>query len=254
MIHGVARDAFGWALKAGDQGTVLIKRNGAIVAQAPIDEGLREAENFRVLVPMDSNPADPYRAGAQVPGVSFTVEVKFPSVTMLVTSLKASQQNIGQPGASVFLDFTVGEDTDQDGIPDDWERWQLSAAGIAPGDPSYSLATLGLGDFDHDGTSDFVEYLAGTFAFLTEESLSLKIDGFHTDGSAILQGLIVFDKAYRIESSADLKTWSPATVRMDDPMAATQTSFTATNTYSATFYAAITAQQTKLFYRLILLR
>jgi hypothetical protein len=252
-IHGVARDPYGWALKAVDQGTVVIKRSGTIIAQAPIDES-RPGENFRAVLSMDSNSADPYRTGAQTPGVSFTVEVKFPSQTMLVSSLKASQLSIGQPGGDLFIDFTIGADTDGDGIPDAWEWWQLGEMGIGPGDPRYSLTTLGSGDFDKDGTSDYDEYLAGTFAFLAQESLSLSIEDLEADGTARLRTLLVVDKSYRVEFSTDLQTWTPASIRVGALTATLSTNFSIPDTRQVPLYAPVAGSPDQRFYRLVLVR
>jgi hypothetical protein len=253
-IHGIARDAYGWALKSVDQGTVLIKRNGTVIAQASIDETARSGENFRVQLSMDSNSADPYRTGAQTPGVSFTIEVKFPSQTLLVSSLAASQLSVGQPGGILFVDFTIGADTDGDGIPDTWEWWQLGEMGIHPGDPRYSLATLGTGDYDQDGTSDYVEYLAGTFAFLAEDSLSLAIEDFEADGTARLRTLLVVDKTYRVDFSTDLQTWTPASVRVGTTTADLATTFTTADTRQVGLFAPVTGTPDQRFYRLVLVR
>lgn len=253
-IHGIARDPYGWALKSVDQGKVVVKRNGVVIAEASIDETGRPGENFRALVSMDTNAADPYRAGAQITGVLFTIEVRFPGATMLVSSVTAGQRTVGQPGNTLFLDFTVGLDSDGDGIPDAWEWWQLSEFGIGPGDPRWSLTTLGTGDFDRDGTSDYLEYLAGTFAFLAEDSLRLKIEGIEADGSARLRAIIVLDKNYRVEFSSDLKTWAPASVRVGAPNAALMTTFMAADTADVPIYAPGTGQAANRFYRLHLIR
>ena len=253
-IHGIARDSYGWALKATDAGTVVIRRNGAIIAEAPVNETARSGENFRALVAMDTNPADPYRTGAQTTGTLFSIEVRFPTVTMPVASLTADRRTVGQPGGSLFLDFSVGVDSDGDGIPDSWEWWQLSEFGIGPGDPRWSLATLGRGDFDGDGTSDYVEYLAGTFAFLTEDKLGLAIDGFAPDGSAQLHALLVVDKVYRIESSLDLQTWTTQTVRPGAPGAALANTFTVGDTREVPIYAPLSGDRSQRFYRLVLVR
>ncbi len=253
-IHGTARDPYGWALKGVDQGTVVIKRNGAVIAEAKINEAERAGENFRALLPMDGNPADPYRAGAQSAGVLFTIEVRFPTATMLVSSLTASKRTIGQPAGMLFVDFTVGVDSDGDGIPDAWEWWQLSEFGIGPGDPRWSLTTLGAGDFDHDGTSDYLEYLAGTFAFLSEDSLRLTIEGIESDGTPRLRAFLVVEKTYRVEFSTDLATWTPTPVRVGSRGAALLTNFVATDTQDVPIYAPITGGVGNRFYRLTLLR
>ncbi len=253
-IHGIARDSFGWALKASDQATVVVRQNGVVIAEAAVDERPRAGENFRLQLPMDTNPADPYRTGAQTTGTLLSIEVRFPNATLPVSSLTASSRTVGQPAGSSFIDFTIGADTDGDGIPDSWEWWQLGEAGIGPGDPRWSLATLGGGDFDQDGTSDHIEYLAGTFAFLNSETLALKITGWHEDGSALLSAFVVVDKTYRVEFSADLKDWTRTDVRQDSPTAQAQTTFTAADTREISLYSPASIGRTNLFYRLVLVR
>lgn len=253
-LHGIVRDSFGWALRATDSATVVIKQNGVVIAQAPIDETVRSGENFRIQLPMDVNAGDPYKTGAQTTGSLLTIEVKFPTQTMLVTSLRGDQRVVGQPAAKQFIDFTVGLDSDGDGIPDDWEWWQLTEMGIGAGDPRWSLNTLGIGDYDHDGTTDYIEYLAGTFAFLNNDKLDLKITGFAEDGSAQLVALNVYDKTYRIEASNDLKTWVRVMVRRDSHTAPLEEQWTAAETREVTFESPVPSGNTMVFYRLILVR
>lgn len=234
---------------------MVIKRNGAVIASGEINDTARPNENFRAVVPMDTNGADPYRAGAQNAGATFTVEVRFPSSTMLVSSLTAGQRTIGRPAGMVALDFTIGVDSDGDGIPDAWEWWQLTAMGIEPGDPRWSLTTLGNGDFDGDGLTDRQEYLAGTFAFLAEDSLRLALDAVEPDGTARLRAPLVTGKTYRVETSPDLKAWTPASVRLASPTAELKPTFTASETSEVTIYAPSPAESPRqLFHRVTLVR
>lgn len=254
-LHGVARDAFGWSLKASDQATVVVKRaDGLVVAQAPVNETIRAGENFRIAVPMDTRPSDPYRAAAQSPGSLLYFEVRFPNSTLPVLSINADKRTVGQPGGMQFVDFTLGEDSDGDGIPDQWEWWQLSEAGFYPGHPLWSLTTFGAGDFDGNGVSDYLEYLAGTFAFLNNETLALTIEGFTPAGEAVLKTFQVEEKTYRVESSPDLKTWTRAHVRRDLPSATAGIHWTASDTRDVTLFSPASVGKPGLFYRLILVR
>lgn len=253
-IHGIVRDPYGWALKATDQGTVVVKMNGTVIAQGDINEGPRAGENFRVLLPMDGNPEDPYRVGVVSPASVVTIEVQFPNQTIPITWLPVAKRTVGQPAGSLFIDFSIGQDSTGDGIPDAWKYWQLSLAGYGPGDPQWSLSSLGSGDFNHNGISDYHEYLAGSFATLNEEAMRLDITGFGNDGSAILSAALVVDKTYRVESSPDLFTWTPTNVRVDSAAAALASNFTAGDSRRFPLYSAAAIQQPKLFYRLVLMR
>lgn len=252
-IHGIARDSYGWALKASDNATVVLKVNATVIATAPVSESPRAGENFRLAVPMDTRPTDPYRTGAQTTGNFFSIEVRFPNTTMPVAFLTASQNKVGKPGEMLFVDFTVGEDSDGDGIPDAWEWWQLGEMGIGPDDPRWSLTTLGSGDFDGDGTSDKIEYLAGTFAFLSEEKLALEITGFDEDRTPRLAAFVVIGKTYRVERTTNLTAWQGVPVRLDSETAEPSTSFTSADTREAVIRPA-EAPLPNAFYRLVLVR
>ncbi len=208
-IRGVARDQYGWAFRSEDQAKIVVRQGGAVVAEAPIDERQKVGENFRVLIPMDLQPGAPYTDVAQLPGSLLTFEVRLPTATLLVTKIANSDITVGEPAGVLVVDFSVGEDTDGDGIPDAWELWQLSEMGV---DASlFNLDTLGNGDFDNDGMSDYDEYLAGTFAFLANDSLTLKIERLR-DQWVDLKTFVVAGKAYQIEASEDLSVWKPVEV------------------------------------------
>lgn len=253
-LHGVARDTFGWALKESDQATVVVKNGSQVVAEGAVSEFRRTGENFRVAIPMNTGTSDPYRPGAQTSGNLLSIEVRFPSLTLPVLSINADKRTVGEPGGMLFVDFTLGADSDGDGIPDQWEWWQLAEMGIGPGHPRWSLATFGGGDFDGDGVSDFLEYLAGTFAFLNSDTLALKIEGITPGGEAILTLMQVEEKTYRVESSPDMLHWTRAHVRRDSPTAETGIHWTAADTRDVTLYSPASVGQAGLFYRLILVR
>ncbi len=100
------------------------------------------------------------------------------------------------------------------------------------------------------GSSDYVEYLAGTFAFLSEETFALKIEGFDEDRSSRLVAFLVSGKTYRVESTTDMKAWTSVPVRLDPAEAESRISFTSADTREASLWPANPAT----FYRLVLLR
>jgi len=253
-IHGVARDAFGWALTSNDRATVVLKANGVVVATSPVGASTRPSENFRLAVPMDTRQIDSYRLGAQTTGNLFAIEVRFPNTTLPVATVNSADNRVGKPGEMLFIDFTLGSDSDGDGIPDAWEWWQLSEMGIGPGHELWSLNTFGKGDFDGNGISDYVEYLAGTFAFLSEETFALKIEGFDDDRSPRLVAFLVSGKTYRVESTTDMKTWTRVPVRLDPAEAESRISFTSADTREASLWPADPPANPATFYRLVLLR
>lgn len=116
----------------------------------------------------------------------------------------------GQGGERIRLDLTLGQDADLDGLPDAWEEWQLYQAGLYPGiDGRWNIALIDrVGDFDGDGTSNFLEYLAGTFAGDATESFDLEILGFD-NGSPLFEFFTITNKTYSLQSSTDLAKWTP---------------------------------------------
>jgi hypothetical protein len=115
----------------------------------------------------------------------------------------------GKGGERVKLDLNLGADSDGDGLPDVWEQWQLHQAGRAPDeDGNWDLHLLDKdGDFDRDGQSDLVEYIAGTFAGDATETFGLTVKEKLAD-RVRLEFFGIPGKAYTIESSEDGKTWT----------------------------------------------
>ncbi|HTH50132.1 MAG TPA: hypothetical protein VMB21_21645, partial [Candidatus Limnocylindria bacterium] len=97
-------------------------------------------------------------------------------------------------------------DTDQDGLPDDWERfWFGDLSATAEGDP------------DGDGQSNLAEYLAGTDPTRADSVLRVLTSQFEADGSTVLRFPIAPSRHYRIEVSGDLETWSTASGQLTFP-------------------------------------
>jgi hypothetical protein len=115
----------------------------------------------------------------------------------------------GKGGERVKLDLTLGEDKDKDGLPDTWEAWQLYQAGLYPDENGlWDLSLLDLnGDFDKDGQSNLLEYIAGTFAGDATETFGLVIKEKQPE-SVRFEFYGITGKVYTIESSLDMKTWT----------------------------------------------
>lgn len=211
---GTARDAYGYALRPSAQATLVVMRGSESIAEGPIDDRLGLGENFRIALSLDLDET-PAADETLSPGELVYFVVRFPSGTVPVSSIQVGDRTVGQPAGKTVLDFTIGEDSDGDGLPDAWEYWQLSQAGIGGDDPRNSLATFGEGDFDGDGRSDHFEYVAGTFAFLQHSGFGLRIDSVDGDGFAQLRTDVVANKSYFVESSTDLRTWTPVAICLD---------------------------------------
>ena len=115
----------------------------------------------------------------------------------------------GKGGERVRLDLTLGEDLDKDGLPDVWEQWQLYQAGHYPDENGvWDLSLIDKqGDFDKDGQSNLLEYLAGTFAGYATERFGLEMKA-KQENAVRFEFFGITGKVYTIESSPDLKTWA----------------------------------------------
>lgn len=91
------------------------------------------------------------------------------------------------------------DDTDQDGLPDDWERFYLGSLTAGADD-----------DSDSDGASNRNENLAGTDPGKASSVFRLESRGYDGDGNATLRFSIAPSQRYRVETSPDLVHWAAA--------------------------------------------
>ena len=94
-------------------------------------------------------------------------------------------------------------DTDQDGLPDDWERfWFGDLSATADGDP------------DGDGRTNRDELVAGTDPTDKASALRVLASTFGADGTAVLRFTIAPSRLYRIEVSEGFAAWNEAAGRL----------------------------------------
>jgi hypothetical protein len=207
-LHGVVRDQTGQVVRAENASVVLFK--GATEAgRATIGPLFDSDENYELRVRIDqSRPLTSLYHTAAVAAqgqISLTVEMGGHSYYPIEVQ---GSLTAGKGGEYVRLDLTLGEDSDNDGLPDAWEQWQLYQAGRIPdenGQWPIDLLTRD-GDFDGDGQSNYAEYLAGTFAGDATERFEVTIKSKAAE-SVRFEFFAITGKTYTLERSTDLATW-----------------------------------------------
>ena len=204
-LYGLVRNEQGTPLSTGDATIILNGPNGEVI-RGPVDDGLARGINYTLRVPMDGNrTAQLYSPTAMTPATTFTIQVLIGSTSYLPIQMQGTLPALGDIAGSTRLDLTLGVDSDGDGIPDAWEQDMID---FDPDDNLRTLADVRPGDdFDGDGLSNLMEYLAGTYAFDRLDGLNLTLKEV-VDQVARLEFLIVRGHTYSIQSSVDAVHWA----------------------------------------------
>lgn len=207
-IYGMVRDQVGQAVTA-EGATIILLKGGAEIGRTPISSN-RIDQNYELNIRIDQaqNGTVFYSEKAVASQGLYSLVVEMNGSLFYPIEVNGTLR-AGKGGERVKLDLNLGEDADRDGLPDIWEQWQLYQAGRFPGeDGLWDLSLIDRnGDFDKDGQSNLLEYLAGTFAGDATEVFSLAIKE-KTASSVRLEFFGITGKVYTLESSSDLKTWS----------------------------------------------
>jgi hypothetical protein len=207
-LYGMVRDQVGQTVTAEGAQVILLK-GGVEVGRTPITSS-RLDQSYELNMRIDQNRS----------GTTFYTEkaIAAQGLFSLVVSMNgelfypievSGNLTAGKGGERVNLDLTLGEDKDKDGLPDTWEAWQLYQAGLYPdenGEWDLSLIDPN-GDFDKDGQSNLLEYIAGTFAGDATETFGLTIKEKLPE-SVRFEFYGITGKVYTIESSLDMQTWT----------------------------------------------
>lgn len=95
-----------------------------------------------------------------------------------------------------FIEFRGYDDTDQDSLPDDWERWRFGSLAQGPN-----------GDPDGDGSSNYAEFVADTNPM--DRASSLRISRLDiTSGTAKIEHVGTTNRDCFIQQSTDSHTWT----------------------------------------------
>jgi hypothetical protein len=235
-LHGIVRDQTGQVIRAQNASVILLK-GGVEAGRATIGALVEPDKNYELTVRIDqARPATSlYNTGAVPAQGQFSLKVEIGAQQYYPIEVKGNL-TAGKGGESVRLDLTLGEDLDNDGLPDAWEQWQLFQAGKLPGDDGQWPLNLidKNGDFDGDGQSNYMEYLAGTFAGDATEWFDVTIKSKAADGVRF-EFFAITGKTYTLERSTDLKTWTAVPFSAGDKIPAAGTALPAgEGTFTAT--------------------
>ena len=247
-LYGMVRDQVGQTVTAEGAEVILLK-GGVEVGRTPIVSG-RIDQSYELNLRIDQNRSGTtfYTDKAVAAGGLFSVVVSMNGELFYPIEVSGNL-TAGKGGERVKLDLTLGEDLDKDGLPDTWEAWQLYQAGLYPDENgNWDLSLLDKnGDFDKDGQSNLLEYIAGTFAGDATETFVLKIKEKLPE-SVRFEFYGITGKVYTIESTLDMKTWTRVAFSVGAPGAGA-------NGYQATSVGIVSVftaprSTTSEFYRL----
>ena len=247
-LFGIVRDQVGQTLTAEGAVLILLKAGGEI-GRTPISN-LQLDQSYELNIRIDANRSGTtiYSEKALSAQGHFSVVVEMNGALFYPVEV-AGTLTAGKGGERLRLDLNLGEDSDGDGLPDIWEQWQLYQAGHYPdGNGNWPIHLIDRdGDFDGDGLTNYLEYLAGTFAGDATERFDLQIME-KSDTGVRFEFYAITGKTYTIERSSDVKTWTRVPFAIGSAVAG-ETSFSATEVGILSAVATPTTG-TKEFYRL----
>ena len=250
-LHGIVRDQTGQVVRAENAAVILFKGT-AEAGRAAISPLVEPDKNYELKVRIDqARPATTlYNTGAVPAQGQFGLMVEMGGQRYYPIEVKGNL-TAGKGGESVRLDLTLGGDLDNDGLPDAWEQWQLYQAGRFPGDDGLWAMNLidKNGDFDGDGQSNFMEYLAGTFAGDATEFFKIEIKEKLAD-KVRFEFYGITGKTYTIERSTDNQAWTRLPLSTGTAEAEAAITYTAGNVGVVTAFVTPTAGAVKEFFRL----
>jgi hypothetical protein len=248
-LYGTVRDQVGQTLTAEGAMLVLLK-GGVEVGRTPISN-LQLDQNYELKVRIDANRSGTtiYTERALAAQGQFSLVVEM-NGSLFYPIEVSGNLTAGKGGERVRLDLNLGEDLDGDGLPDIWEQWQLYQAGYYPDENgNWPLHLIDRnGDFDHDGLSNWNEYVAGTFAGDATERFDLQIKE-KAATSVRFEFFAITGKTYTIERSTDVKTWSRVPFAIGNS-AAGSLAHTAADVSILSAFTTPTPGSAKEFYRL----
>lgn len=213
VYYGQALNAYG--LPYMQDAEVILRHGTKEIARHKISGTLSPGVNFALNVHLDDGRGTGhYSSRALNSGdlVSIVVSDRGSEQTIMENQAVPA---VGQPGELILRNVTAGVDSDGDGLPDAWKEELIAWSGgrlqdladVRPED-----------DFDGDGVSNWMEYLAGTFAFLDHDYFFVEQFAPTPNGRLQMSFLSVAGKTYGVESATNLSQtdWRPCEFATSD--------------------------------------
>ncbi len=255
-VFGDARDQFGVLIPAGSASVVLYTDAKETTRESlTATPGADFNYQIRVRIDMLRDASASYSSKALVTGKIYTLGIESGGKVYYPIEM-ASPPAIGSASDRRRINLTLGVDRDGDGLPDAWEESQLYQGGVQPGADGWDLSLIDRdGDYDRDGVSNFMEYLAGTYAADAQSTLDLQIK--EKLGEAVrLEFYAIYGKSYVLQVSRDLKQWADTTIALKAPgsgdVVPWQTSLAANSTGVMSVYASADPAAASTYYRLVI--
>lgn len=249
-IYGMVRDQVGQTVRA-EGATLILLKGGVEISRTPIQSDLVTDQNYelRIRIDQNRNGTEIYSDKAVAAQGLFSLVVQMNGSFFYPIEVSGNL-TAGTGGERTRLDLNLGEDKDGDGLPDVWEQWQLYQAGHHPdANGNWDLSLIDRnGDFDGDGMSNILEYIAGTFAGDSTETFGLAIKE-KLESSVRFEFYGITGKTYTIEQSTDFVTWKKVPFSTELPVG-DFTSYTATDVGVLPAFTVPANATTKEFFRL----
>ena len=258
------------------------------IVRSLTDSSIAPGVNYSLSVPMDSGTAAQlYEVSAMRPLLPFTIRVVIRGVNHVPIQIKApesaagmafwrpridsvnspgisSQGNrwaIGLPAGKLRLDLWLGVDSNNDGLPDEWQQQVVNAdttgrlTDFSQVDPN--------ADFSGNGMTNMDKFLTGVYALEPLDGLHFNLDAITdlsvpTSGNppvpvrvAKLHFQAITGRTYHISTTSDMQNWTnpqPFSLKTDGTEPATH--YLADESKILNIYVPLPAGTAKQFFRL----
>lgn len=201
IIFGQILDPYGRPLMQNGKAEIILRVQGRECARVPCNERIGPGLNYFIEVPLDDGRRTNYAAYAARTGdvVQVTVAIDGKEYPVIHPD---RLPRVGRAGGVIFYNLSLGTDADDDGLPDEWERWLIENSGgmfstieeVRPED-----------DADGDGVSNWHEYVAGTDpAWAADRPVIEAVQYLPNSGHFGIALFSVPGKTYKVWASADL--------------------------------------------------